>query len=727
MSLVILTNDASESVIAGQESSIFKPFSFRNSLTSTIEIPVQAQIALQSAKLVMDGSLQVGESNGVFYLYLGQFIDPDGAANQPRQISQIGYAPIRLQLFPTNTATQSVTAEELGNELERVLNETSGRGIFHPSYVGAEQKVSIKTDAATGAFEGYNIDLKYIAGRVEAVASSAAAAVVVAGSYLDATSFRRRPPTLAGNLPLGPADQLAATAVAARNAQPYTIDSLAVGGGAFAVRMTAGSPGVPDFTSQTFGCTFDSAPISPFGGECEFDIRECTLQNTGAGRVDNRTCAFVCGLSRVSTTSTDSTASRPAPPNFRFQAGSSIVTLPAGPTQGSLLAWIRHYFDFAVCVDRGGTLRVIQCSQDQNVPIGPNGGTRANNSARTHFLDYTQGGTAAPPFNTNYVFSDMSGFTFNTGAGNASNFIGVHFKVEGEIVTIQMRNAGGLVPLITFNAGNAVNLKPAQQNCWNLQPIMLMNLERQRPGGLQASGRNIGDYTMRLVQYEIVPDAGGAATNIQVNRPSQAPSYYNTLLKEMGGISPLYNRLEDCATLPTGIAYTGINGGAGLFVGNRPVLLVAEDGVYTPSQGANSRELLGFQGFPAALQTQPPWVADAFDGTRTTVQRLASGVIPSGVSTKSLFIRIDNLTQETINAGNGNMSRIISHLPITDNLEDAGYNFYEPNSLTYLDLKNAEPLKLNFLDASVVYADEHICRSLVGSSVIVLHIREKPK
>lgn len=725
MSLVILTNDASESVIAGQESSIFKPFSFRNSLTSTIEIPVQAQIALQSAKLVMDGSLQVGDSNGVFYLYLGQFIDPDGAV-PPTQIAQIGYAPIRLQLFPTNTATQSVTAEELGDELERVLNETSGRGIFHPSYVGAEQKVSIKTDAATGAFEGYNIDLKYIAGAVEAVASSAASAAIVENSYLDATSFRRRPPTLGNQIPLGPAAQLAPTAALATAAQPYTIDSLNAGGGAFAVRMTAGSVGVPGFTRQTFGCTFDVAPISPFGGICEFDIRECSLQNV-AGRVDNRTCAFVCGLSRVSTTSSGNSASRPAPPNFHFQAG-NIVSIPApSPTQGGLLTWIRHYFDFAVCVDRTGVLRVIQCSQDQNVPIGANGGTRANNSARTHFLDYTQGGTAAPPFNVNYVFSDMSGFGAAAGAGNASNFIGVQFKVEGEIVSIQMRNAGGLVPLITFDAANRDNLKPAQQNCWNMQPIMLMNLERQRPGGLQASGRAIGDYTMRLTQYEIVPDAAGTTTNVSRKQPSQAPSYYNTLLREMGGISPLYNRLENCATQPTGIAYTGINAGAGLFIGNRPVALLAEDGVYTPSQGANSRELLGFQGFPAALQTQPPWVADAFDATRTTVQRLASGVIPAGVSTKSLFIRIDNLTQETINAGNGNMSRIIAHLPVSDNLQDAGKIFYEPNSLTYLDLKNAEPMKLNFLDASVVYADEHICRSLVGSSVIVLHIREKPK
>jgi len=90
MSLVILTNDASEAEVAGRENSINKPFSFRNALTSTIEIPVQAQIALQSTKLVMDGSLQVGDTNGVFYLYLGRYILPDGnPATDPITIGEV--------------------------------------------------------------------------------------------------------------------------------------------------------------------------------------------------------------------------------------------------------------------------------------------------------------------------------------------------------------------------------------------------------------------------------------------------------------------------------------------------------------------------------------------------------------------------------------------------------------------------------------------------------------
>ena len=75
MSLVILSNDASESTIAGQKSSIFKPYSFRNSLTSTMTIPANAEVALQSCKICLDGSLGVTGGRRVFYMFLGEVID----------------------------------------------------------------------------------------------------------------------------------------------------------------------------------------------------------------------------------------------------------------------------------------------------------------------------------------------------------------------------------------------------------------------------------------------------------------------------------------------------------------------------------------------------------------------------------------------------------------------------------------------------------------------------
>ena len=554
MSLVILTNDASEAEVAGRENSINKPFSFRNALTSTIEIPVQAQIALQSTKLVMDGSLQVGETNGVFYLYLGRYILPDGnPATDPTIIGEVGYAPIRFQLFPNNTQTQSVTPEELGDELQRVLNDSNAGGLFHPNYVGAEHIVSLKV-SATGAFEGYNIDLKYITDKLQSLNTSAATAIVFRDSAIDATSFGRRPPKLdplTGNpLPnggMGPHNALSVSLAQANANKPYTMSSAGGAPGTHQVIMTPKAQFVP----STFGTTFNVAPISTFGGTCEFDILDAvmdTSRGTGAAARD-RTCRFLVGLSRVSVTSTR-TALKPAPPNFKPRAGEQVgVNLPA-PATGPYLSWIDNYFDYGVCVDGLGTLRVVQCVQNQNVAPGSanNGGTRLNNSARTLEVDYTQH-HAAGPFNTLYEMSNV--LAQSTGApkdGNASNFVSVQFKVEGEIVTISMRNnAGVLTELITFDPVHAPhNLKPAQQTCWAMQPIMLMNLAFQRPEASQDSGLAATDYNLKCIDYTIVPDSAGAFGNI-VKTPQVCPSYYMSLLADKRGISGLYHRIENVA------------------------------------------------------------------------------------------------------------------------------------------------------------------------------------
>ena len=61
MSLIICRNRPNEQDVVGTNSSIYEPYSFRNQLTSNIEIPANSQIALQSAKINMDGSVILGD------------------------------------------------------------------------------------------------------------------------------------------------------------------------------------------------------------------------------------------------------------------------------------------------------------------------------------------------------------------------------------------------------------------------------------------------------------------------------------------------------------------------------------------------------------------------------------------------------------------------------------------------------------------------------------------
>ena len=75
MSLVICSNLETDANINARESSIYKPYNFRNSLSSNLKIPKNAQIALQSCKINLDGTITIGQEARQFFYYFGQYID----------------------------------------------------------------------------------------------------------------------------------------------------------------------------------------------------------------------------------------------------------------------------------------------------------------------------------------------------------------------------------------------------------------------------------------------------------------------------------------------------------------------------------------------------------------------------------------------------------------------------------------------------------------------------
>ena len=95
---------------------------------------------------------------------------------------------------------------------------------------------------------------------------------------------------------------------------------------------------------------------------------------------------------------------------------------------------------------------------------------------------------------------------------------------------------GGGVTLIEFNANFPrvfQNLKPINQTCWNMQPIMMINNDEQRNASGQAGGGAAlaaTDYFMNLTNV-IVANAGGPLAQ----PPSQMPSYYTYLMENYRG------------------------------------------------------------------------------------------------------------------------------------------------------------------------------------------------
>ena len=142
-------------------------------------------------------------------------------------------------------------------------------------------------------------------------------------------------------------------------------------------------------------------------------------------------------------------------------------------------------------------------------------------------------------------------------------------------------------------------------------------------------------------------------------------------------------------------------------------------GVEYTSQ-ANSQYIFGFTGRSLAIGDL---------NTTTGGTTIESVVPPLMTSDKSLFVRVNNLTQQSVNAQLGNAySKIISHLPRFDSAgNETGALFLQSNELVYVSLNNPSTVFLNSFDIDIVYDNEQYADCLSGKSIVVLHIRPRKK
>jgi len=131
----------------------------------------------------------------------------------------------------------------------------------------------------------------------------------------------------------------------------------------------------------------------------------------------------------------------------------------------------------------------------------------------------------------------------------------------------------------------------------------------------------------------------------------------------------------------------------------------------------NTSELFGFKGKPISPTA-----------SSTSLQVVVSSITtPSLSSNVSLFVRLNNFTQSSVNARMGTQSKIVAHLPRFDvSGNDTGGLYFEPSEKTYIDLNNPTDLYLNSFDIDYCYENEQLCKALVGKTITVFHIREKP-
>ena len=155
MSLVICSNNTNEQdPTSGVDGSIFKPWSFRNDMSSSMTLPADCQVALQSAKIQMDGSIVLGDMNArTFYWYFGGVPEFSGGpltgyyATDATGTSSI---PVKVVLFPLKVGKVKTNITELSDELTLALN----RACFHPNLHG-RITVDVKYDGTSNGFLGF--------------------------------------------------------------------------------------------------------------------------------------------------------------------------------------------------------------------------------------------------------------------------------------------------------------------------------------------------------------------------------------------------------------------------------------------------------------------------------------------------------------------------------------------------------------------------------------------
>ncbi len=616
MSLVICSNQDSDAEAVTQKQSIFKPYSFRNALSSTYTIPKNSQVALQSVKYNLNGTFSVSGNSYVLYQYYGETIDAD--VDETIQTNSTA-TPIRTPILDSdNDEVVELTAEELATQLQSQMNKY----MFHPNLKDLVT-VLVKRDATTNEFEGFQI--KY-------------------DQYNDANT----------------------TIPATSSAEDLNYN----------IRITGDEDWTYDGSTGTFTSGEDPLypqaiilpeyPLSAQNGSFVVDFSDANTSFVDWG----------VGLSRYTQTFDESGTFQP--PYYSEELSGENV-----PNED-------FFYDYVVC-GKSGVLKVYHTPCD-SASLLPDG----NNALRSVELDYSGYDVAL-----NYNLTT-----------NASGFEKVKFTLTGQQLTIQMIDAGDRVyDLYSYNSSrvNASQVKAVSQPIWNLYPVLY----------IEADEFSFGN-TLVIEQFT-------ACLNLQTWRHDRPDSsyYQNCEIK---------NNLDRCEEIEMRawndqneagrdgyITYADIKSGSNRVIDLENYLIFEPSEVYSPSTGANTSRLLGFTDSPTNNYDYGTSPTDT-----TTTRIFTSTTVPKLLSTKSMFVRLDNFTQQSTNARQGNRSNIIAHLPRFDGQVETGRIYHEPKSLIFLDLNNSNEMKINSFDISFCYSNEQYVTALTGQSVVALYFRQKP-
>jgi len=317
------------------------------------------------------------------------------------------------------------------------------------------------------------------------------------------------------------------------------------------------------------------------------------------------------------------------------------------------------------------------------------------------------------------IYYGLHNANFNTAydiGANANKYRKVKFVLNNEELEIYMIREDGTEDLLcdytTLRAAGAVKnecLNPVNAAKWAMYPVMAVS------GGFASGARSL---TLESIDHYTNYPAFDETKYFNYDWWGWSQEYGETIFCKKLEMRDWNNQARTVSQHGAGanglLAPKGVNGSGGMS-DYKSILITARSAAYgTSTNECNTQFTLGYSGDPISNPTQT-----------TLVSTNESTSTPKLVSNISLFIRLNNFTQNSVNARQGTNSKIIAHLPRFDNSgNETGGLYFEPHEKTYLSLNNPEEILINSFDVDIVYDNETLCTALTGKTIVCFHIRQ---
>lgn len=153
MSLVVCANQEQDGSTIRNNQSVYSAYSFRNTLSSTYKIPKNAQVALQSCKVNVDGRVVFSKNNHRFYHFIGQKLNRDGETAP--QIDDVTSSPVIVPIISESEQSGDVLELSL-NDFANHMTDRLQATTYHPNFKG-KGSVDVLRNASSLDFLGFKI------------------------------------------------------------------------------------------------------------------------------------------------------------------------------------------------------------------------------------------------------------------------------------------------------------------------------------------------------------------------------------------------------------------------------------------------------------------------------------------------------------------------------------------------------------------------------------------